>query len=324
MGAVRTSITNKVKSLGVRYRSIPFTTAQSKQIEQAVAKALEASLPSLDQWLPEALNRRDANSIDVLNQYLHEAPSVQGTLDIFKGEWNSEMPKELGPVSAGSSPLFHDERIDWGMDILGGVAGKSVFECGPLEAGHSYMLDRAGASHVIAVEANTRAFLKCLVVKELVGMPRVQFLCGDAIDYLRHHLSERRPPFDVCIASGFLYHLKNPVAALHLMTQASDQLLLWTHYYDARFVQEHPALAVKFPMAREADYHGFRHTLHRYEYQENLNLKGFGGGSAVSSEWMSREEVLSAIDFFGFDVIEISFESGNVNGPGFAVAARRK
>ena len=64
---------------------------------------------------------------------------------------------------------------------IGGVTEKTILELGPLEGGHSYMLDRAGAAQVVAIEGNARAYLKCLIVKELLGLPRVQFLCGDSV-----------------------------------------------------------------------------------------------------------------------------------------------
>ena len=53
-----------------------------------------------------------------------------------------------------------------------------MLELGPLEGAHTYMLDRAGASEVVAIEGNTRAFLKCLITKELLSMPSARFLVG--------------------------------------------------------------------------------------------------------------------------------------------------
>src|SRR5262245_33426009 len=120
----------------------------------------------------------------ILDSYVRAAPSPQNALDIFKGEWASLLPAPLSALRAGPLPLFDDPRISRFLSQIGGVAGKSVLELGPLEGGHSYMIDRAGASSIISVEANTRAFMKCLIVKELVGLPRVQFLCGDFVAYL--------------------------------------------------------------------------------------------------------------------------------------------
>lgn len=43
------------------------------------------------------------------------------------------------------------------------------------------MLEQAGAAEVVAVEANTRSFLKCLCIKEVLGMRAVRFLLGDGV-----------------------------------------------------------------------------------------------------------------------------------------------
>ena len=98
------------------------------------------------------------------------------------------------------------------------------------------MLDRAGAAQVVAIEANARAFLKCLIVKELVGLPRVEFLCGDSVAYLRD--TNRR--FDVCVASGILYHMQDPAELIALLAdRCREQLYLWTHYYDRALIDAH-------------------------------------------------------------------------------------
>src|SRR5690349_16731792 len=114
-------------------------------------------------------------------EFIKTAPHPQHALDIFEGEWLSALPSPLTPCRAGKLPLFGDPRIQWAVEQWGGVQGKRVIELGPLEGGHSWMLEQMGAAEVIAVEANTRAYLKCLTLKELTGMTRVRFLCGDSI-----------------------------------------------------------------------------------------------------------------------------------------------
>jgi hypothetical protein len=143
--------------------------------------------------------------MSILDQYTHAAPSPQAAIDIFKGEWTSQLP--LPDLNSGSLPVFEDPRIEWAVAQMGGVKGKTVLELGPLEGGHTYMLERLGAKSVVAVEANARAYLKCLIVKELLGLERAQFLYGDFLEYLR----QTSPKFDVCIASGVLYHMREPI-----------------------------------------------------------------------------------------------------------------
>jgi len=179
---------------------------------------------------------------------------------------------------------------------------------------------------VVAVEANTRAYLKCLISKELLGIPSARFLCGDALRFLENHLATGGPQFDLCLASGVLYHFRDPVAALDVITRSSPRLILWTMYYDDEYIRMRDDLSAKFTSSETRDYRGFVHTLHRQEYGEALEYRGFCGGTASDSAWLSRADVLRAIDWFGFDVVDIGFEEQNHknNGPCICVAATRR
>ena len=258
--------------------------------------------------------------MSILDQYVKSAPSAQNALDIFKGEWASRLPGPLAQLRAGSIPLFEDPRIEWGVGELGGVKNKTVLEVGPLEAGHTYMLEHLGAASITSIEANTRAYLKCLIVKELLGLKRAHFQCGDIIEYLHTNQSK----FDVCFASGVLYHMHNPVELLALLAKTSDRLFVWTHYYDATIVSENPNLAHKFTSHVSATYDGFRHVLYRMEYKEALDYVGFCGGSSSYSHWMTYEDILACLSYFGFHDIRIGFQDPkHANGPCFAFAAIR-
>ena len=116
-----------------------------------------------------------------LDRYVASAPSPQNALDIFEGAWTSRLPSPFENARVGATPLFEDERLAWAIDDLGGFDGARIVELGPLEGGHTYMLQRAGAASVVAIEGNRRAYLKCLVVKELLALQRARFLCGDFV-----------------------------------------------------------------------------------------------------------------------------------------------
>ena len=177
------------------------------------------------------------------------APSDQNALDLFAGEWSSRMPLDRADLKAGETPLFDDPRIKWADDkltslgLVGGMRDRDVLELGPLEGGHSFLLDRLGAKSVTAVEANSRAYLKCLLAKETLGMPRVRFLLGDCLEYLR----APGPRFDAAVACGILYHLTNPVELIELLAKRCDALFLWTVYFDPEFVAKNPVPARSSP-----------------------------------------------------------------------------
>jgi hypothetical protein len=259
--------------------------------------------------------------MNILDQYITSAPNPQQTLDIFQGEWSSKLPNDFAALNAGSAQLFEDPRIEWGVTQFGGVAGKTVLELGPLEAGHTYMLERLGAASIVSIEANTRAFLKCLIIKELLELKRTRFLCGNFVEYLRTNSTK----FDVCIASGVLYHMENPAELIALVAKTSDRLFLWTHYYDRNLISSNSGLSHKFSKGTSAEYGGFQHVLYRQSYKQALKWGGFCGGSHEFSHWMSREDILACLKHFGLSHIQIGFEQPNhPNGPSFALVAIRQ
>jgi hypothetical protein len=182
------------------------------------------------------------------------------------------------------------------------------------------MLEKNGAASVTAIEANTRAFLKCLVVKELYDLGRCHFLCGDFREYLRTGTQR----FDLCLAAGVLYHQSNPVELLELLSRAADKLYVWTHYFDAAVVGSDPTISCRFSGTTAAVHAGFRHTLHHYEYGRVLKDQRFCGGSNPGSCWLERADLMSALEHFGYKKIQVAFDQpSHANGPALALLALR-
>ena len=103
--------------------------------------------------------------MNILDSYIKNEPNNQNVLDIFKGEWSSHLPEEYGlDTQPGFANLFEDDRVVWVEEIFGNFMNWKVLELGPLEGGHSYMLLNKAAGKVVSIEANTRAFLKCLCI----------------------------------------------------------------------------------------------------------------------------------------------------------------
>lgn len=258
--------------------------------------------------------------MNILDKYIISAPNQQNALDIFKGEWSSKLPEPFAELKAGSALLFDDARINWCATQLGGFDGQSVLELGPLEAGHTYMMERLGAAEIISIEANTRAYLKCLIIKELLNFKRTSFLCGDFLEYLRTN----RRKFDICIASGVLYHMRNPAELIALVAKASERIFIWTHYYDQSIISGNSKLAYRLSRGVATEYEGFCYELYRQEYKAALNWGGFCGGSEIFSNWMSRDAIIDCLQHFGLDDIQINFDQpDHPNGPSLALIAVR-
>jgi hypothetical protein len=248
----------------------------------------------------------------VTSEYVKAAPSPQHALDLFAGEWSSYLPGEFGHFRAGPLPLFHDDRLTWAIERLGGVERLSVLELGPLEGAHTWMLEQRGVGSVLAIEANRHAYLRCLVLKEMLG---------DFVEYLREHEDRR---FDFAVASGVLYHLPDPVDLLARLARAAPRLYLWTHYYDEEFLQRRPRVHARFRGSLSHTVAGFTHTLYPFRYEASRFSASFCGSGEASPRWMDREGLLGALASFGYDRIEVAFEEpSHIHGPSLALVAVR-
>jgi Protein of unknown function (DUF1698) len=260
--------------------------------------------------------------MNILDQYVVRLPSAQNVIDLFDGEWSSKMPERSGlHAKPGTAGLFADARIEWAKTVFGGVVDQDILELGPLEAAHSWMLQEAGAKSVTAIEANTRAFLKCLCVKELFELNRVNFQLGDFVAYL----DQIQRKFDMVVACGVLYHMADPIRLLDLISKASDKVFIWTHYFDENVITNNSAIAYKFSKMETASYRGFDYRFSLQSYKEALDWIGFCGGPERTSKWLAKDSIIGFLKKAGFDDIQIGFDhSTHQNGPAFAICAQRK
>lgn len=255
-----------------------------------------------------------------LAEYLKLKPDAQNAFDLFPGTWSTRFDDV---ETRGTFDGTHDTRIDWLLEQVD-LAGKRVLELGPLEAGHTTMLERAGAD-VLAIEANKGAFLRCLIAKNHLGL-KARFLLGD---FDLHDFG--RDSYDLVVASGVLYHMRDPARLLQRLSVASSRLFLWTHYIEPDITKWSPGLAKELasgkwelstPEVTEVD--GFRVRTVRQKYGRALGWSGFCGGTETYSNWIYREDLLGLIRHLGFGTVRIAFENvTHPNGPCFSVYCER-
>lgn len=268
----------------------------------------------------KARERRPLIFANATSFYSRSTPSAANAVNIYRGEWSSRLPDPLGVIT-GLAPQFEDPVISWALGLLGPAADADVLELGPLEAGHTYMLHMAGVRSITAVEGNERAFLKCLIVKELFRLDRARFLHGDFIPYL----ATTTDRFAFCLASGVLYHQLDPIRLLGLIARVAPRVLVWTVYHDPAALQTRARLRRRMRGERQSISEGFPHTLHRHVYGYSLRRYGFCGGANRESNWLSRDDLLGALRHVGFADLHIAFEDrDHPNGPTIAVFASRE
>jgi hypothetical protein len=280
----------------------------------------QAAVSRLRARVGPAANGAAALRADTLDAYVRKAPSAQNAVDLFAGHWASRLPPPLEGTTGAIAPLYDDPRLSAGLAVIGGVAGRRVLELGPLEAGHTYLLDRCGASDILAIEGSSRAFLKCLIVKELAGIPSARFVLGDFMEYLRGSPAR----VDVVVASGVLYHMMQPAELLGRIAGITDAVYLWTHYYDEVLMSRTHALAARIVAGETAEFGGYRHTVHRFAYGRALERREFCGGNHAEARWMTRDGILGALAHFGFSRVHSYYDQpDHPNGPAFSIVAQR-
>gem|GEM_PF-213715 len=288
------------------------------RVELATQRESTMHLDALHQ---EALGRLQQLTAPAhLVDYSTLLPLAENALGMFPGAWSSSLPNAAGP---GTVPLFEDHRITWLTENLGDITGWRILELGPLEGGHTYMLEQAGAK-VTAIEGNHDSFLRCLITKNYLGM-NSKFVLGD----FAKSFGDVKD-LDLVLASGVLYHMTQPVDLLQKIAAISNRLFLWTHYY-------HPDISLWSESVRPLVGTKWRPDLMEtvrvgdldvrivpQSYGEALGWEGFCGGPEAHSNWIYRDDMLQLLKNLGFINIEVTFEHiDHPNGPAFCVLAQK-
>ena len=196
--------------------------------------------------------------------------------------------------------MYGDGRIEWCLAEVGSAAGKTILELGPLEGMHTYMLAKAGAAHIDAVEANALAFMRCLITKEIPQIPNASFFLGD------FNLWLDQPPrrYDLIVASGVLYHSADPIRLIELIARDADSFYIWTHYFDDAAMNANDKRRV--PFSGRVERRMFRDlpiALHERGYFGAWRDPKFCGGFQDRHYWMTKGDILAIIDALGFAAV---------------------
>lgn len=245
-------------------------------------------------------------------------PSHQNAVDLFEGLWASKIEEVFPGLESGPGPFFRqDTRPLVAAQHLGIVPGSlhgmSIVELGPLEGAQTYQLANLGADRIVAVEASTDAFLKCLIVKEILQIPRCQFLLGDCLTFLQ----ESRERFDMVYCAGILYHMENPFELIKAISARTERVFLWTHYYAPGGC---PAGVVHVPKAVLCD--GVEMTFYEHTYPDS-GSGPFWGGNRPSASWLSREDIERCFRHFGY-ALTVHADQPTLHGPCITATAIRE
>jgi hypothetical protein len=261
-----------------------------------------------------------ANPNSVLDEYVVGMPSAQNALNILPG-WNHALPPEFG-VTGGTGAFYLDTRIAWLIEQLQSIEGLRILELGPLEASHTYMLEQQKPASLRAIEANKLAYLRCLVVKEILGLKTATFMLGDFCEWL----DKSQERYDLIVASGVLYHMEDPLKLIELIAARANTFYLWTHYVDDKAMpKEDPRRKAFVGDVEIREHRGLAIRLYKRSYLGAWKNKAFCGGARDLHRWIEKEDLLTLIRALGFSDIQIAHdEPAHLYGPSFSVLARKR
>lgn len=245
-------------------------------------------------------------------------PHHQNAIDALPG-WSSYFP--VPDLQAGTIPLFQDDRILTALKAFGSLEGTEILEVGPLEAMHTYILNKERPANIDAIEANQSCFLRCLVTKEILRLDRATFLLGDIQKWLQY----THKTYDFALASGVLYHMPDPGQFLQLLAKRAKAVFLWTHYFDEEAMPSDDVRRRPFSGRVEVrSIAGIDLRYHERSYQHADQNASFCGGMKDRHFWLERDQILSLLEQLGFTSIQVqATDNEHPGGPCFSIFAKQ-
>jgi hypothetical protein len=270
-------------------------------------------MPELQLPLPTVENA-------ILPGFEIRSPTHQNSLDIVPGGWLASFPASSG-LLGGLAPTFEDPRVPWASSILGGLNGRSILELGPFEAYNTYQFHQAGAGPIVSIESNRFNFIKCLIIKNIFGL-NATFVLGDFHRYINDTMCR----FDICWASGVLYHMIEPIELLYEIRKVSDTTFIWSHYFDHEHIEKTVNMSY-FDSSKDLIRQVFGRSVclhHRnYQHPDDKAPPLFSGGAEQYSYWMEKDDILFILNNLGYARIDLGRDEPTyAPGPAFCLVAR--
>jgi len=289
-----------------------------------MSASFKSLLSRLSSWVSNTATqnagsaKEDKVNAGVFAQFEMRQPSHQNAIDAIPG-WSSSFP--VSGLQAGNIPLFQDGRILSALNAYGSLEGAEVLEVGPLEAMHTFILNKQRPANIDAIEANQSCFLRCLVTKEILKLDKASFYLGD----IQKWLQSTQKTYDFALASGVLYHMPDPGEFLHLLSKRANALFIWTHFFDESAMP--PSDVRRRPFSGKIELRsvaGMELHYHERSYQNADQNASFCGGMKDRHFWLERSEIISLLERLGYSKIEIqAIDNNHPGGPCFSVFARR-
>ncbi len=223
---------------------------------------------------------------DVQSPYA-DVDNTGTAFEIFRN-WVSLFHTARGRYGS-KNPTVHDQLpILLDLNRRMPLQGKRVLELGALEGANTKQLLDLGAAQVTAIESNRESFIKCLIARNELELDRARFIFGDLNEVLLRPEFAQEPHFDLCFASGVLYHLEDPVRAIDLIVSTARAVYVWSQVANKQMPQG--------DWLELFDSQGRRYRGRRNHYKQTDVLGGLGG----SAIWLTLDSLERAFTDRGF------------------------
>ena len=171
--------------------------------------------------------------------------------------------------------------------------GARVLDLASHDGRWSFAATKAGAAHVLGVEARPDLVANAEETFRILGVERdrYSFVVADALDYLRTEC----PQVDLVLVLGFLYHLWQHIELIRLVaeTGARHVIVDTSILPDSRL---HPSAPVVVELRLEP-----------VGDQRNQAHPDRAGSTEAFVGYPSRQAVTTMFDYFGFEAVEFDW-----------------
>lgn len=205
-----------------------------------------------------------------------------------------------GVAYGGEFDAMQDGRIDQFFRSFPNA--RHILELGSLEGGHTCALAmRPGVKRVIGIEGRQSNIERAQFVASVYHIGQVEFQQANLETYDLSSLGR----FDAVFCVGLLYHLPNPWDLIHRISQASDNVFIWTHY------------------AADSKANTIVNGYRGIKYQE-FGLSDPLSGMSAESFWPTLNDLKTMLGKDGFNAIQIVDQAlDHPHGPGVTLAASK-
>lgn len=194
-----------------------------------------------------------------------------------------------------------DTRLELVLEACGGsLEGRSMVDLGCLEGGFTLAFAQRSASRSVGIEAREVSVGRCELARDLLGLDRAEFICGDIKDELA-----ALGTFDVVFAAGILYHVGDPATMLASMRSACTSVALIDTHVAAEDAATHDCSPLVTVELAGRSYRGRMFG----EYDAGLDEAGreellWAAWSDDAAFWPLEDDLVAMIRDAGFASVE--------------------